>query len=198
MAALAMAGPSRLQQAVRDARRSRGKTPGTQVQHTLGIAMAFAEFRHSSPVGSGSIRASPIFARGFAPLTSPVVIDGTTRLNLEGYRLRYHGAAPALRHGVLVDAKKSDADDIRISDVNIVSSTGKLQAAVRLDQRNPRSMARIKISDVRSAGSASHGLYVSFDPIGGTPDRTPEISGIANGSDRVWTQTDQNDNPITA
>jgi hypothetical protein len=128
---------------------------------------------------------------------SPVIIDGTTRLNLEGYRLEYHGAAPALRHGVLVDAKNSDSDDVRISDVNIVSSTGKLQAAVRLDQRNPRSMARIKLSDVRSAGSASNGVYLSFDRSGGTPDRTPEISGIANGSDPVWTQKDQNDNPIT-
>jgi hypothetical protein len=126
-----------------------------------------------------------------------VTIDGGMRLNLEGYRLQYNGVAAAVRHGILVQAKNFDGNDIRISDVNIVSSTGKLQAAVRLDQRNPRSMARIKISDVRSPGSASHGLYVSFDPIGGTPDRTPEISGIANGSERVWTQTDQNDNPIT-
>ena len=88
-------------------------------------------------------------------------------------------------------------DDLRISDVNIVSSTGKFQAAVHLDQRTPHSMARIKISDVRSAGSASHGVYMSFDTRGGAPDRTPEISGIANGSNPVWTQTDQNDNPIT-
>jgi hypothetical protein len=88
-------------------------------------------------------------------------------------------------------------DDIRISDVNIVSSTGKLQAAVHLDQRTPRSMARIKITDVRSAGSASHGVYMSFDTRGGTPDQTPEMSGIANGSDAIWTQRDQNDNPIT-
>jgi hypothetical protein len=128
---------------------------------------------------------------------SPVAIDGATRLNLEGYRLQYHGAAPDSRHGVLIQAINSDADDIRISDVNIVSSTGKLQAAVHLDQRNPRLMARIKISDVRSAGSASHGVYMSFDTTGGTPDRTPEISGIANGSDPVWTQKDQNGNPIT-
>jgi hypothetical protein len=128
---------------------------------------------------------------------SPVAIDGATHLNLEGYRLQYDGAGPASRHGVRVQAVSSDADDIRISDVNIVSSTGKLQAAVHLDQRHPRSMARIKISDVRSAGSASHGVYMSFDLIGGTPDRTPEISGIVNGSDPVWTQTDQNDNPIT-
>jgi len=128
---------------------------------------------------------------------SPVAIDGATRLNLEGYRLQYHGATPGSRHGVLVQTINSDVDDIRISDVNIVSSTGKLQAAVHLNQRNPRSMARIKISDVRSAGSASHGVYMSFDTTGGTPDRTPEISGIANGSDPVWTQKDQNDNPIT-
>jgi len=128
---------------------------------------------------------------------SPVAIDGATRLNLEGYRLQYHGANPGSRHGVLVQAINSDVDDIRISDVNIVSSTGKLQAAVNLAQRNPRAMARIKISDVRSAGSANHGVYMSFDTRGGTPDQTPELSGIANGSDPVWTQKDQNDNPIT-
>jgi len=128
---------------------------------------------------------------------SPVAIDGATRLNLEGYRLQYHGANPGSRHGLLVQTINSDVDDIRISDINIVSSTGKLQAAVNLAQRNPRSMARIKISDVRSAGSARHGVYMSFDTRGGTPDQTPELSGIANGSDPVWTQKDQNDNPIT-
>lgn len=134
---------------------------------------------------------------------SPVAIDGATRLNLEGYRLHYHGAGPGSRHGVRVQTINSDVDDIRISDVNVVSYTGKLQAAVRLDQYNPRSMARIKISGVRSAGSASHGVYMSFDRTEGTPgtpgtpDRTPEISGIANGSDPVWTQRDRNDNPIT-
>jgi hypothetical protein len=128
---------------------------------------------------------------------SPVAIDGATCLNLEGYRLQYHGPNPGSRHGILVQAINSDVDDIRISDVNVVSSTGKLTAAVLLAQRNPRSMARIKISGVRSAGSASHGVYMSFDTRGGTPDRTPEIYGIANGSDLVWTQTDQNDNPIT-
>jgi hypothetical protein len=78
-------------------------------------------------------------------------IDGATRLNLEGYRLQYHG--------VLVQTINPDVDDIRISDVNIVSSTGKLQAAVNLAQRNPRPMARIKISGIRSSGSASHGLH---------------------------------------
>jgi hypothetical protein len=86
-------------------------------------------------------------------------IDGATRLNLEGYRLQYHGASPGSRHGVLVQTINSDVDDIRISDINIVSSTGKLQAAVNLAQRNSRSIARIKISGVRSAGSASHGLH---------------------------------------
>ena len=49
---------------------------------------------------------------------SPVAIDGATRLNLEGYRLQYHGATPGSRHGVLVQAINSDVDDIRISDVN--------------------------------------------------------------------------------
>ena len=127
---------------------------------------------------------------------SPVAIDGATRLNLEGYRLQYHGANPGANHGVLVQAINSDVDDIRISDVNIVSSTGKLQAAVALGQRKPRSMARIKISDVRSAGSARHGVYMSFDTTGGTSDQTPEISGIANGSDPVWTQKNEKDDSI--
>jgi hypothetical protein len=128
---------------------------------------------------------------------SPVVIDGATHLNLEGYRLQYHGASPGTHQGVLVQTINSDVDDMRLSDLDIVSCTGKLQAAVHLNQRKPRSMARIKISDVRSAGSASHGVYMSFDTTGGTADPTPEISGIVNGSDPVWTQKDHNDNPIT-
>lgn len=134
--------------------------------------------------------------RGRGKKPDPVTIDGATRLNLEGYRLDYQGANPELRSGLRVQAINFDVDDMRISDVNIVSSTGKLKAAVHLDQRNPRSMARFKISDVRSAGSANHGVYMSFDSRGGTADLTPEISGIANGSDPVWTQVNQGDNSI--
>ena len=69
---------------------------------------------------------------------SPVVIDGATHLHLDGYRLHYRAPAPQSRHGALIQAINSDADDIRISDVDIVSSTGRLQAAVHLDQRIPR------------------------------------------------------------
>lgn len=127
---------------------------------------------------------------------NPLAIDGATRLHLEGYRLRYYGPAPESHYGVRIETVNADADDISISDVNIVSCTGKLKAAVHLDQRTPRSMDRIKIRDVRSAGSASNGVYMSFDSRGGTSDLTPEISGIANGDDPVWKQVDHGDNPI--
>src|SRR4051812_6042480 len=59
---------------------SRGKTPGTQVQHALATVMVSAEIRHFSSAEPGSIRASPIFARGFAPLI-PDPADRLSRMD---------------------------------------------------------------------------------------------------------------------
>ncbi len=127
---------------------------------------------------------------------SPVVIDGATHLHLDGYRLHYRAPAPQSRHGALIQAINSDADDIRISDVDIVSSTGRLQAAVHLDQRIPRwPGSRSPTSDRRAPRATGSTCRSTRGEA--TPDRTPEISGIANGSDPVWTQKDQNDNPTS-
>src|SRR4051812_38105938 len=47
----------------------RGKTPGTQVQHTLTIGTRGTEFRHFSAPNCGTIQAIIKSARTFAPLT---------------------------------------------------------------------------------------------------------------------------------
>jgi hypothetical protein len=58
--------------------RNRGKTPGTQVQHTFGFRTAAPGSRHFLPADPCLILVSSVFARGFAPLTP---VPAPTTLN---------------------------------------------------------------------------------------------------------------------
>ena len=48
-----------------------GKTPGTQVQHTLNFGTIDTEFRHFSTIDFVTVQIGTKSARGFAPLTGP-------------------------------------------------------------------------------------------------------------------------------
>src|SRR3982750_2055947 len=50
----------------------RGKSPGTQVQHTLAIRTMDTEFRHFLASNYGTIWPNTKSARGFAPITAQV------------------------------------------------------------------------------------------------------------------------------
>src|SRR2546423_13334206 len=49
---------------------NRGKSPGTQVQHTLEIGMRGTEFRHFWAFDCGTVWTITKSARGFAPVTA--------------------------------------------------------------------------------------------------------------------------------
>src|SRR5690349_11290127 len=52
--------------------RNRGKSPGTQVQHTLKLGTRGTEFRHFLASDCGTVWMMTKSARGFAPITEPL------------------------------------------------------------------------------------------------------------------------------
>lgn len=126
----------------------------------------------------------------------PFIVDTGTHLNIDGFQLTYDGASPAAQSGITVQAVNADVNDLRINNVDIIVSTGKLKAAITLASRVGRTMSRIQIRDIKSAGFATYGVYMTLSP--GTMDLNPELSGIVNGSDIVWAQANAGDNPITS
>ena len=127
----------------------------------------------------------------------PIITDGCTNLRINGPQIRYEGLAPAGKVGVRVSATLADVANPQIDNIHVVSSSGKLQAAVRFDGRVSRAISNIRVSEIHSAGSATTGVTFSKGT-GATFDATPQLHGINNGSDATWSQVDQNDNPITS
>ena len=127
----------------------------------------------------------------------PIVTDGCTNLRINGSQIRYEGAAPAGKVGIRVSATLADVANPQIDNVHLLSTTGKLQAAVRFDGRAPRTISNIRVANIHSADFATTGVIFSKG-VGSTFDATPEMHGINNGADVVWTQVDQNDNSITS
>lgn len=127
----------------------------------------------------------------------PLTFDGTTNLSVHGVRIHYGGPSPEIRDGINILAGIGDSDSPHVTDVQIRTSAGKLRSGVRLAARDGRSMTRVRIRDLESAGSAATGVYLSYHP-GATADATPILDGIDNGTDALWKQVDQHDNSITS
>ncbi len=130
-------------------------------------------------------------ARGY-----PLAFDGTRNLRIHGSRIQYDGTSPSTYAGISIGATIGDADNVQIDDVQVSSSAGKLQSAVRLAPRSGHSMTNVRITSIQCAGSAANGIYFSYHPLA-TADITPLIAGIDNRADTIWKQVDHNDNPIT-
>ncbi len=126
----------------------------------------------------------------------PIHIDYVTDLRIDGPTIQYDGASPSARIGLIVKAVAGDTSNPRIENVLVKSSTGKLRSAVEIIARTPRVMTNVRVSNVNSAGSALVGVWYSYGS-GSTPDVTPIMYGIDNGSDPLWFQGDQGDTPIT-
>lgn len=145
--------------------------------------------------GAGTTITSLAVTQGTA--TDPVVLENSKNLIVGGVRVQYDGASPSTKSALTVKAIGASADDLVIKDIIVASSTGKLKAAVNIQQRTPHNQKRVQVRDIHADGYALNGVYLTLDSRGGTPDRTPELSGICNGSDPAWTQTDENDAPTT-
>ena len=136
-----------------------------------------------------------VFIQGAAGY--PLRFDRTGNLRVRGSRIQYDGPSPAGHSGISAAALISDADNVQIGEVQIACSTGKLGSAVSLAPRAGRSMQNVRITGVHSAGSALTGIYLSYHP-SAAADTTPLIAAIDNRPDAVWTQVNQDDNPITS
>jgi hypothetical protein len=90
----------------------RGKTPGTQMQHTLVIRMIGTEFRHFLASDYGTIWASTKYARGFAPIARPRPHSINLRLSARFYPRRRRPAREWLwsnRHRSFDSARENKA-----------------------------------------------------------------------------------------
>lgn len=127
----------------------------------------------------------------------PIQLEHNGMLDIDGARLKFSGSTPAVYRGidVIPVASGGTLSDLRVANVSVSTESGKLHSAVSIQARASRTVSKIKCRDIRSAGCASHGVYVSATA--GTVDVNPEISGIDNGTDASFTQVDQGDTPTT-
>ena len=66
----------------------------------------------------------------------PVAIDSTTNVRLRSVQIVYEGSSPASRNAIHLHAIGANADSPQIDDVRIISTTGRLQAALYLATRS--------------------------------------------------------------
>ena len=118
-----------------------------------------------------------------------VHLDGTANVRLRGV-VRDSGSGPSSRDGVEFFAVVGNADNLMVQGLQMIhSGGGKMQSAIGLYARSPRTMKNILIDGIQSAGSAFEAVLFSVGA-GSTFDPNPIISNISNGTDETWRAED--------
>ena len=123
------------------------------------------------------------------------VVDSPS-VHIDGPLITYTGGSPAAIDAVTVQSLAASINECAIDRVGLTSTGGKFHATVSLYQRAAHVLKPARVTNIQSAGFSSCGVFMSVQTVADF-DATPFISGIQNGTDAAWAQTDQTLTPIT-